>query len=68
MQSRGITEAQIEQVLESPNITVHTPENSIRYERTFPNGRTLKVWVVRNDKTNKPQVVKSAAWKGEDDE
>ena len=68
MAQRGVTEAQVERVLASPSVTMATPKNSIRYEGTFPDGRTLKVWVVDNDDQTARKVVKSVAWKGEDDE
>jgi hypothetical protein len=45
-----------------------TPKGSVQYQGTFPDGRTLKVWVVDNDDQTARKVVKSVAWKGEDDE
>lgn len=68
MRTRGVTLDEIEQVLRSPSVTMRTPESSIQYEGTFPSGRTLKVWVVANENPKGRKVVKSVAWKGEDDE
>jgi hypothetical protein len=67
MTERVISREQIEWAISHPNLTVQTPQNSVRYEATFPDGRTLKVWVVRTDPLSEPYTVKSVAWKGEDD-
>lgn len=75
MAERVFSEAEIEHVLNNPGLSYPTPQGSIQYEGTFPDGRTLKVWVVAVEDQNGTVVpkldsigrliVKSAAWKGE---
>lgn len=67
MQQRGVREQDVEIALSHPDEVCQTPENSNRYMRTMTNGRTLKVWVALPE-VGENRVVKSVAWKGEDDE
>lgn len=63
MQQRGISRAQIETVIASPQRQQRDPaENSYRLERDFGN-RVLKVWVVEPWPARDEIVVKSTAWK-----
>jgi hypothetical protein len=76
MAEREVTAAEVEHVLQHHGLSVPTPERSIRLEGTFPTGRTLKVWIVAVDSADGRRplldargrvIVKSVAWRGEDD-
>jgi hypothetical protein len=77
MTQRRVTAAQVKHVMDVPSSATPTPESSIRYEGTFSDGRTLKVWVVAVDNGAGGMVpkhgpggrviVKSVAWRGEPD-
>lgn len=63
MQLRGVSRAQIEAVVASPQRQQHDPEeNSYRLERDF-GSRVLKVWVAEPWPARDEIVVKSTAWK-----
>lgn len=64
MAQRGITEAEIDQVLLAPDVAEYDPnQQSIRLERRL-SARVLKVWVVPPWPPQGRIIVKSAAWKG----
>lgn len=63
MQQRGVSRAQIEAVIASPQRQQRDPaENSYRLERDF-GSRVLKVWVAEPWPARDEIVVKSTAWK-----
>lgn len=66
MHQRGVSEQDVQVTLAHPDEVCETPENSFRYTRTMADGRTLKVWTVRPEQPSRV-VVKSVAWKGEQD-
>lgn len=67
MAQRGVTEGDISHALSHVFSSWPTEQNSLEYQGAGLNGRTLKVWVMPR-RADAPYVVKSVAWKGEDDE
>jgi len=66
MLARNITEVEIYDTISAPTRTWDTPQGSRCFERDF-SGRTLKVWIKWPPKPKNLYIVKSAAWKGEED-
>lgn len=64
MRRRQVEDHQIFLTLEHPDEVSETSEPSMRFVRTFFDGRTLKVWVVVPIVGN-VRIVKSAAWRNE---
>ncbi len=63
LEERGITQAEVELVLEAPESYHDDPnQKSVRLERKLAKG-LLKVWVVAPWPDGDRVVVKSAAWK-----
>lgn len=68
MKQRKIAEWEITATIRHPmSPATQTPKGSVCYRRMFPPGHILKVWVV-DPPVNGELKVKSAAWKGEDDD
>ena len=64
MAERGVTEEQIRATLLSPDTTMPGDNGGRCYQRRFPDGRTLKVWLVQPmSSTDTSVIVKSAAWR-----
>lgn len=61
---RGILEWQVHKAVHNPDSVSKTPEGSVCHRLHFGQ-RTLKVWLVDDDRTDR-FIVKSAAWQGED--
>lgn len=68
MRQRDIRQVDVEVTLSAPDSVCHTPKKSLKHERTMVDGRTLKVWTVYPQEDPEVWVVKSAAWKGENNE
>jgi hypothetical protein len=66
MQRRQVSRGQVLDALSSASLPgVSNTTGSLCYRHTYPDGRTLKVWVKAS--THTPRTITSAAWEGEDD-
>lgn len=69
MLQRGITEADIRHALANVRSSWETPKGSVQYVGPGLDGRELKVWVLLPGITSSEAevVIKSVAWKGQED-
>jgi hypothetical protein len=68
MAQRGITRNDVEHALEHQISSWPTQQDSIQYIGLTSDGRELKVWVAQPGLSTDRPILKSAAWKGKDDE
>lgn len=63
MRHRGITQEMIEATLAFPDSEPdETPLDSMRYQKTMPSGRVLRVWVLHPPLSDGVATVKSCGW------
>lgn len=66
MRRRGVTTEQVLDALNDPRLAqVSATTGNLCRRHTYPDGRTLKVWVTPGTR-GKPTIT-STAWEGEDD-
>lgn len=63
MAERTVTMEQIRYTLERPDVKMDTSVG-VEHRRKLPDGRELKVWLVRGRTGPTTVVVKSVAWRG----
>jgi hypothetical protein len=62
MAERQVTVQDIQYVLDAPDVTMDTSQG-VLWQRRFPDGRELKVWLVDVELLRLRAVVKSVAWR-----
>jgi hypothetical protein len=67
MRDRRVSIEEIRYVLEGHSFSAPGQNGSLQLERSFETGRTLKVWIVGSLPVQGRVIIKSVAWKGEDD-